>query len=150
MHAGTVKGFRYGLQLDYSHRYFDIRLGAEGTPNSLGHGYYKWRDNARWDLSAGVNIRPIDRLAVDLKWVLRTKRHATHLTPVSDGYVIAWDKSKYDLGDANDLSVSARYAITNAFSAFANVENILGKRWLLLPGVQNNTIHGLLGVELKF
>lgn len=150
MHPGTVKGFRYGLQAGYSHRYFDIRLAAEGTPNSLGHGYYKWRDNARWNFSAGVEIRPIDRLTVNLNWKLRTGRYATHLTPVSDGYVIAWDKTKYDLGDANDLSIGARYAITEAFSAFADVENLLGKRWLLLPGVQSNTVHGLVGVELKF
>ena len=54
------------------------------------------------------------------------------------------------LGNTGSLNLDARYAITPAFSVFANLENLLCRRWRLAPQVLSQRMHGLVGVSVKF
>ena len=54
------------------------------------------------------------------------------------------------LGCVSDLGAGATYGITPAIDVFARVDNILGRRHMLLPGIESRGLHGLAGVQLKF
>jgi outer membrane receptor protein involved in Fe transport len=151
----TVKGFRYGARLAWQYNdVLKIHAQAEGAPTGDGKGYYKWRDNARWAINAGLTVSPIKPLDINVDWNLRTSRHLYDLTGAYTKYgtsgIAYWDKRDGALGNANSVDISARYRITDAFSVFANVENLLSKRWYITDALQNQGIHGLVGVSYKF
>lgn len=146
-----IKGFRYGARLAWQYNeVFKIHAQAEGVPTGANKGYYKWRDNARWAINAGFTVTPIKPLDVNVDWNLRTKRHLYDVFPAVYGTIAYWNSVDFDLGNARSLDISATYRITDAFSAFVNVENILSKRWYITSELKNQGIHGLFGVTYKF
>jgi hypothetical protein len=150
-----VKGFRYGARVAWQYNdVFKIHAQAEGAPTGAGKGYYRWRDNARWVVNAGLTVTPIKPLDINVDWNLRTGRHlfdvdaaVGSLGSVDYAY---WNVYDYDLGKANSLDLGATYRITDAFSVFANVENVLGYHWNITTELKNQGIHGLVGVTYKF
>jgi hypothetical protein len=153
--AGSVKGFRYGARLGWQYNdIVKIFAQAEGAQSGEGKGYYKWRDNAKWAIDAGITVTPIKPLDVTVDWNLRTSRYlyevepaVTFLGSIPFGY---WQAEKFSLGNANSLNIKALYRINDAWSAFVNVENLLCKHWLLTTEFESQGIHGLFGVTYKF
>jgi hypothetical protein len=151
----TVKGFRYGARIGWQYNdVFKIHAQAEGAPTGEEKGYYKWRDNARWVINAGFTVSPIKPLDINVDWNLRTSRHlfaaTTKAQTIGAADIAYWSIEEESLGKANSLDISARYRITDAFSAFVNVENLLSYHWNLTSELQNQGIHGLFGVTYKF
>jgi hypothetical protein len=150
-----VKGFRYGARLGWQYEnIFNIHAQVEGTQSGEDKGYYKWRDNAKWAINAGFTLTPIKPLDITVDWSLRTSRHLYEVQPavasimsLPYGY---WQAENFNLGNANNLNIGALYRITDAFSAFVNVENILSNHWLITTEFENQGIHGLFGVTYKF
>jgi hypothetical protein len=150
-----VKGFRYGARLAWQYEsIFKIHAQVEGTESGEGKGYYKWRDNAKWDINAGFTLTPIKPLDVTVDWNLRTSRHLFEVEPASSTLLSVpyayWTAENFDLGNASSLNIGALYRITDAFSAFVKVENVLSKHWLITTEFENQGIHGLFGVTYKF
>ena len=54
------------------------------------------------------------------------------------------------MGNISDLKFDARYEISGNFDVWARVENLLCRRAELLPGLQTQGVHGLVGVMLRF
>lgn len=131
-----IKGWHAGIKLDYTHRIFGIYAAADiaSSDHSASKGYYLWADGARTVITAGAHVKPLKGLTIGLDYELRTRRHTPDV----------------DLGCASELNARATYAITPAIDVFANVENILGRRYLIVPGIRNQPIHGLVGITLKF
>lgn len=149
-----MDGTRFGARINWQLRdIVSLHGSAEHAQSSDDHGYYMWRDRAKWEFKAGVTVRPIKALTVGIDWTMRTKRRGYELTPflTEDKTIVGdWGATPIDLGDICDLSANATYTFTPALSVFANIENILAKRWFTTPQIQNAPIHGLLGVALKF
>jgi outer membrane cobalamin receptor len=85
---------------------------------------------------------------------LRTSRHLFEVEPASSTLLSVpyayWTAENFDLGNASSLNIGALYRITDAFSAFVKVENVLSKHWLITTEFENQGIHGLFGVTYKF
>lgn len=149
-----MDGMRFGARINWQLRdIVSLHGSAEHSQSSDEHGYYMWRDRAKWEFKAGVNVRPVKALTVGLDWAMRTGRTGYDLAPfITEDHVIlgGWGATPTDLGDICDLSANATYTFSPALSVFANVENILAKRWFTTPQIQNAPIHGLVGVAIKF
>ena len=142
----SIEGWHYGAEARYAHRYFEIYTGIEGAQSSHDYGYYLWRDRAKLAFKAGVSVKPIAKLQIDADFSLRTSRKS-FTNSIEDG--IEW-YTPIDLGNANNLSLGGRYAVTPALSVFLRMENMLGKRYMLIPNIESQGFHGLLGAEFKF
>lgn len=149
-----LKGIYFGARLDWSFRnWFNVYGSVLLAPGKEDKGYYMNRDRARQVVEVGVDINPIQKLTVGASWQLRAHRQAyvvkaAAVNPLGLSY---WDaSSNISLGESNSVNVHATYSLTDAFSIFASVENILARRCFLTPLVQNAPIHGLVGVSLKF
>ncbi len=137
--------FRKMLSLDAS---FESRLGS-GEKDV----WVQWRDRARHRLAASVAFRPIDKLTFDVSYELRMKRSM----PVWGGSLwTAQDAAEEGmpvsagLKDVSDLGVGASYRVTDAFTVFARVDNLLNTETYMLPLVPEQGFSGLAGVTFKF
>lgn len=140
--VGSFSGFNAGLELGYA---WSDKLIVEGHASTATHRkYYRWQDNAKWVLDIVAKVRPIQPLQIQVGYESRTSR---------ESFEINRDQTlptKAYLGSTSNLFAGAEYAITDNFSAFLKVENILNRHWRLTNNVRSQGIHGLLGVQLRF
>lgn len=147
--------FAYGADVTWNYRsIFSVYAAVEGAQNDDDNVYYRWLDKAKWDVKAGFSLRPIEKLNVGVDWNLRTGRHGYMVDydgeMFADVFIPTFSAKARSLGVMNNLSLNAKYSITDAFSVFANVENLMCRRWQMLPGVESARLHGLVGVSYKF
>lgn len=139
-----LKGWHAGIGFSYDWRSIvKADVSAETASNDETKAYYLWRDRAKYVINASVEARPIKALKIGVGYQLRTDRH---------NYLNVRDESfqPIDLKSVSDLSVSASYAITEAFTVFARGENLLNQRHYLLTEIEAQGIKGLIGVSYKF
>ncbi len=130
---------------------FTVALGAQtGNSDNDMNSWYEWRDGAKTQFDASVKVHPIDNLDVEIKYLMRTDRRAvTDVYPYNSSSSIV---SRYisNLGNISNLDLNATYRITRSFTVFASLDNILGKRYLLVSGMPAQRFGGLVGVAYKF
>lgn len=151
--ARELKGVYYGARASWQLRkWVELSASVEGAPNKdTDKGYYRWRDNARWQYSVNLTVRPADKLSIQADWTLRTGRSALLMQPKTIfGMIGYWDATRIGLGNSNQLNIGATYAVTPVLTAFADIENVLAKRWFTTPQIQSAPVHGLVGLSLKF
>lgn len=138
---GDIKGWQAGIELGYTYdKYLKLTASATAAPQAYDKGYYLWRDHARYVVDARAEIYPIEPLIVTLGYELRGKRRS---------YFSAID-AYYELGSVSNLSLGANYALTDAFGIALSLDNLLGHRYELQPGIAAQGLTGLVGVTLKF
>lgn len=132
----TFKGLHAGASLAYSHRLFGVHVSGEIAQNdpAAGKGYYIWRDNARLVVKAGGHVEPLTGLRIAVDYEFRDRR----ATP--------WQS----LGCVSDLSARADYRITPTVGVFITGSNLLGRRYLTVPGIESQKTVALAGVSLRF
>ncbi len=141
--------FRRLLSLDVT---FESTLGSDDK-----NTWIDWRDRARHVLQAAVSVRPVAPLTIDLSYSLRMKRR---MPVAGDMFLLLADDAQpgeavaavadFNLKNVSNLSAGATYRVTEAFSVFARVENILNTDSYLLPFVPAQGISGLVGIGYKF
>ena len=131
-----AKGWHASVELGYEQRLFSVgaSAGIASSDAADGKGYYLCTDGARWQIKASGTVRPVERLAVGVDYTFRSHRH----TPVTS------------LGCVSDLALRATFLFTERLDVFANVENILGRRYLIVPTISSQKIHGLVGATFRF
>lgn len=136
--------FRKMLSLDAS---FESTLG-----NGEKDVWMQWRDRARHCLTAAVAFRPIEKLTVDVSYELRMKRRMPVWGAASESDDLSMDATPLYVGlkDVSNLGIGASYRITDAFTVFARVENVLNTKTYQLPLVPEQGFTGLVGVGYKF
>ena len=142
--AYDLKGWHAGIGFSYDWRSIvKADLSAETASNDETKAYYLWRDRAKYGINASVEAKPIKALKIAVGYQLRTDRH---------NYFNVKDEifQPIDLKSVSDLSVSASYAVTDAFTVFARGENLLNRRYFLVTAIQSQGIKGLIGVSYKF
>lgn len=115
--------------------------------------WLEWRDRARHVLTAGLTLNPIRNLTIDASYEWRMKRRM----PVVGSSVWVDETAPTDnlpvdfsLGNVSNLNVGAAYRLTEAFTVFARIENVLNAHCYELPFVPAQGLNGLLGVGFKF
>lgn len=145
LYATTIKGAHAGVRAAWDYRtLLHIALSAEFAPQGPRSGYYLWRDRAKSSFKAEATVRPIDRLEIGVAYQLRSNRAAYTYSAFGE------EPELEDMGNASQLSARASYKLTPALSFFARVENILNSDYFLLPDVQVQGVHGLVGASFKF
>ncbi len=130
---------------------FTLALAAQtGNSDNDVNSWYEWHDGARTQLDVSLKVHPIENLDVELKYLMRTDRRA-----ITDVYAYNSSSSmvsRYlsDLGNIGNLNLNATYKITHSLTAFAALDNILGKRYLLVSGMPAQRFGGLIGIAYKF
>ena len=159
MEMRDFDGMYGGLRLSYSWRdIVKVSASAEIASHDEGDGgYWQWRDRAQAVFGAAITVKPISPLRIDLDWQWRTGRRASMYTagqysipniPVNFAY---WDITTISLRNVSNLHLRVSYALTPVFTIFADLDNLLCRRWNITPQIQSpGTIHGLLGVTLQF
>ncbi len=160
-YAETLAGAHYGLDMDsyhygiafnYQYRSLaSLRVSYEGAPQDIDKGYMYWGDRAKNAFEVAVEVSPIDALDLGLSYELRTGRAIYELIGISTVSSIAQTPyEKITMANVNSLDFSARYAINPQFSVWAQVENLLNKKWDIDYGLPNKGVTGLVGIGYKF
>ncbi len=140
---GGVSGWRFGGKLVY--RYGDkvsVSAGGDVYSHDLYKGYYLVRDNARATFDAEVAVKVNEAINVAASYSLRAGRYAYFVYPTMT--------YKYGLGNMSDLGLRCNYRLNEQMSVFVRADNLLCRRYLVLPGVQSRRLHGLVGVSYVF
>ena len=144
-HATDLGGFTGGLRLGYALRsLLSIHAGAEIYSHSYDKGNPEALDRALYAVKATVKLRPIEKLTAELSFEHRGGRRY-YRADLATGSV-----SPVKMAAINDLRFGAAYAINQRISVFARIENILDRRWAILPLIESPGIHGLIGASCKF
>ena len=155
----SLKALRAGLALAYQWRdIVRVDASAEVAQNTDGKQYWAWRDAAKFNINASLTVTPIRPLDITVGWNLRTDRHAYNLVPqlltTKTSTVIYtepfWDYTTVGLGQINNLTAAVTYRITPVWTASVHLDNLLGRRWQTIPGIDNPGLTGLIGVAYKF
>ena len=131
-----AKSWYFGGNIGYDFRRY-ASISAEGRYYTKGD--FSSADRAHMVLDASLKIFPIEKLSFEATYTLRARRHYT--APLV-GCV--------NMHNSSLLGLTANYAITERFSAFASVRNLLNRRCLSTPLVESRPLHGLVGVSYLF
>lgn len=138
-HWVNVKGWHAGLKLGYRWRMLDFNAGAEIAPSDFDKAWIYNYDRAKYIITAGVDVTPIDKLTIGASYEFRGHR----------GYSFDPDEW-YSLGCVSNLAVHAEYKLLPWFTIFGRGENLLGRRYDILGLLPSQKQHGAVGVALKF
>ncbi len=139
MHYGAKLAWKYNKNIEASVKY-------TGAPGNYRHSYYLNPDRARHVMEAKASVTPFAPLTVDASFELRAGRSLY----TRWGTAVGSDPMKFNLRNANSLNIGATYRFTDWISAFARVENILGRRAYMYNLLEQQGIHGLIGAAVKF
>lgn len=136
----------YGLDLDLRMRFnFNKKpvLSVESSnPYSEEWGMPENPDRTRWALDFSAKATPLEKLSVRLGWQLRTDRMVY--------YVDHRDGNNYNLGAINNLNIAGEYKLNDRMTVGLQLENLLCKRYFIVPGVQSASLTGMLGATICF
>lgn len=125
----TVKPW-YELSIDAC-----VRLNQEGE----GHYATDTPDRAGLICKVRVSARPLSTLTVGLGFEHRGSRRC-----------YGYGEEYIDLGDVNDLSIDGIWRYSSTWTFTAAIDNILGKRHSVLPGLSSPGITGLVSATCRF
>lgn len=131
-----AKSWYFGGNIGYDFGSF-VSIGAEGRYYTKGD--FSLADRARMVLDATLKIFPMEQLSFEAAYSLRARRHYT--TPLGNCV---------NMHNSSLLNLTANYAVTERFSAFVSVRNLLNRRCLSTPLVESRSLHGLIGVSYLF
>ena len=144
-----LRSWKAGVHANWEYRSIvALQAGFETLlANGKTNAWFTWLDRSRSRLIASVSIRPISPLTIDLGYAMALHRR---MTLVDADPSAPEDRGEFNLKNRNLLNVGASYAITDAFTVFARVENILDDKAYNAVGVPSQGITGAIGFGWKF
>lgn len=151
--TGTDFGCWYvGGRVSYAYgQLFTLAFGLKtgGSDNKV-NSWYDWYDGAKTRFDASLKVHPIDKLDVELGYVMATDRKG-----ITDVYPYGTNSTQVqryisNLGNIGSLNLNASYKINRNFTAFLALNNILAKQYLLVSGMPARKLGGLIGIACKF
>lgn len=121
---------------------YKLDLSASLRINSGGytHADPNCADRARWIAGATVKAEPIQNLSTELSWQLRGNRRC----------YMTGGNEYLDLRNINKLYFKTDYDVNERLSLALELSKYLGKRALILPGLQTPSLCGLLSATYRF
>ncbi len=144
-----LRSWKAGIHATWEYRsVVSLQAGFETLlSNGRDNAWFGWLDRSRSRLTASVSVRPISPLTIDLGYTMSLHRRMTLL---SADPLAATERGEFNLKDRNRLNAGASYAITDAITVFARVENILDDKAYTAVGVPSQGITGAIGFGWKF
>lgn len=145
LRAGYAAPSLAGLEVDVS-----ARLTINSKPSLdpyVSEDYDCWGtpdnpDRAQLIVNACAALRPLERLKLELDWEFRSDRKCL--------YSDLWSRQLYSLGTASELRLKGIYSLTERLALGLRLNNLLCRRYQIVPGVQSPSIHGLASVTYRF
>ena len=113
-------------------------------------GYAFGLDRPELLLNANIEVTPISKLKLNLGYELRSNRSIWTKTYIQESLVVVEKWEKYKLADASNLYFSANYEINDMLGVFANLNNILNKKWETTQYYGAQKFNFMLGASVKF
>ncbi len=143
-----IKGWMVGAKAGYKYGDMgEVSVAYQHAPSKVDKAFYRWRDRAQHVLTAELTVKPIKPLTVGLGFDARWGRSQV-VEEVLGVDEVAYEL--YSLGALRNLWASAAYRITNNISVFVRCENLFNNDALLLGGVSQQGLTGLVGVQCTF
>lgn len=149
-----IKGFYVGAELAYAYNnLFEVEVKGQYAKQDEDKGYAGMgMDRPKFVLNAKLEVKPIEKLRLSLKYEMRADRAEWQSEKVfveSSGQYI-YGFSVTELEDVNNLSLSANYQFNDMLGFFADFNNILNKRWETTNPYFAQKFNVMGGVNLKF
>lgn len=90
------------------------------------------------ELTAGVTVRPINKLSLDLAYYLATGRKANAL------------KEVVDMKNINELNLTGSYTFNDTFGVYAKLNNLLFQKYELIYGYPLQSFSAMVGININF
>lgn len=141
--------FFIGANLKYSYQQiFDISL--KGVYNSWKAKYGdKWVPSAgeeltaygkpKMEITAGINVRPINKLNISLDYYLATDR-----------YTSLMGSRDIKMKNINELNLTGSYNFNDTFGAYVKLNNVLFQKYEILYGYPLQSFSAMLGININF
>lgn len=147
----NTKRFFAGVNLKYNYqKLFEINL--KGVYNNwkanYGDSWIGGEANAELDrvwgkptaeINAGVTVRPIDKLAVDVNYYLATER-----------YTQLGGNEEVNLNNINELNIRGMYNINKTFSVNVQLNNVLFQKYDIYYGYPAQGFNLMGGINVNF
>lgn len=142
-----IRGWFGGIEVKYSwSTLVDASARFVFGPESMCSTDGAYFDRAKTELRIKADVCPFDDWRFGASYKLRTgRRYGVY--GFGDSAV---DNVEYNMGTVSDFGLSAKWRYSDCLSFFLNVDNIFNRRPLLLPGLSDRGIHGLLGADFRF
>lgn len=155
----SLKGWSFGLNLEYKYASL-LEASLKGTYQHQrnGHGYFNGYDRPRYTLDAALKGRPMAALSLELAWKLRALRSFYYRNfdvpePGKASAVVATPTttlSAFNVPNLSELSFKAEFECSKGFSVWAQADNLLCRKNVLLPGVISEKLSVMGGFSLLF
>lgn len=133
--AGVRADYRWRTAVDF---HALLEWAPKGSDGNRSRMFAPWLDGARCRFDGTVDVHPIKPLTLTLGYEVRTARRA------ADNY-----GSTSALGTYSNLHARISYAFNSSWGVWLEGENLLGKRYLTLPGIPAQGARGMLGITYK-
>ena len=143
------KRFYVGADLKYSYqKLLDIHL--KGVYNNWtmnqGDSYVGGTPNHEIDpigkpemeLTAGITLRPVDRVSASLDYYLATGRNAEVFGTVEE------------MDNINELNLTGAYTLNDTFGLYLKLNNVLCQKYELYYGYPMQSFSAMIGVNINF
>ena len=145
-----LSGWKVGGEIGYEFgKIAKMNVSATYSPQSEDNGYILGDDRAEFVLDANLLISPIKNLTIGASYELRTNRAVIYSDEVGTAPAITY-WYKQDLGNANDLGVSACYRLNDLIGFMLKADNLLNRKWDEHFGMGAQGIAIIGGVSLLF
>lgn len=143
------KRFYAGADLKYSYqKLLDIHL--KGVYNkwdmSTEDDYTPRHDvtpigKPEMELTAGITVRPIDRVSASLDYYLATGRNAE---------LAGYNVTVVKMDNINELNLTGAYTLNDTFGLYLKLNNVLCQKYELYYGYPMQSFSAMIGVNINF
>ena len=135
--ANDIKRFYAGADLKYSYqKLLDIHL--KGVYNNWEGEFGDPIGKPEMELTAGITLRPIDRVSASLDYYLATGRNAE----------VFGTTEKMD--NINELNLTGAYTLNDTFGLYLKLNNVLCQKYELYYGYPMQSFSAMIGVNINF
>ena len=146
----AMRGLKFGGELNYKYRsLLDVAASVTFTPTNDGlidsdwdKGYALGLDGAGIVANLDVKVKPISKLTINAGMDFRGKRSSLVLTELS------YTHSSMD--DALNVYAGANYRFNKTVSVWVKTNNLLNRKYDILPGQGAQGLNAMGGVSLVF
>ena len=140
----NLSGWNFGFDAKYKHgKLFEADASLRLYAHSYNSGSADAPDRAKVVMKLGAKAYPMPKLTVSADYTLRACRR----------YYVLWldgALTPMNMHNISDLSLGGEYEVERNLSVFLRLENILCRRALVLPHIEQQSFHGLLGAQYRF
>lgn len=94
------------------------------------------------EITANIDVRPIDKLTVSAKYYLGSGRKTAQ--------TVSYDWQAIDMDNINELNVTASYNLTSNVGIYGQLNNLLFQEYDLLYGYPAQGFNAMVGININF